>query len=139
MKTTSKFSVLPFYLLISLLFATSSKVIAQNQSVALKDFKIIIEKTKTGIKMKGIEGSAWQELSFSLNNDQSQTITPYGMVDTHKIPVNNSTKFPDYIFTITKTDKGIELKGIKGTAWTNLSFSLTQKQAFNQYGMVEPD
>ena len=44
----------------------------------MKDFKIIIEKTDNGIKMKSEKGSAWINLSFSLNNYRAQAVDEYG-------------------------------------------------------------
>jgi hypothetical protein len=43
------------------------------------------------------------------------------------------------LFTITKTNDGIVLKGIEGTAWTDLSFSLSEngRQAIDQFGMTK--
>ena len=44
----------------------------------------------------------------------------------------------DFLFTMTKTKNGIELKGTEGTAWTELKFSLAEnkKQVINQLGIT---
>ena len=52
----------------------SSELMAQEKKAELKDFKIIIEKTDKGIKMKSTKGSAWIDLSFSLNNYRPQAV-----------------------------------------------------------------
>ena len=128
-------------LLITVFFLTASaELIAQEKkSTDSKDFKIVVEKTDNGIKMQGIEGSAWIDLSFSLNNKQPQAIDEYGMTELHRVSSNKDSNLADFLFTITKTEKGIELKGIEGTAWIELSFSLAEntKQAIDQNGMTK--
>jgi len=139
MKTKLNFKRLFSTLLIGILFLTAtSKLIAQEKKAELKDFKIIVEKTDNGIKMKSIEGSAWIDLSFSLNNYQSQAVDEYGMTKLDNVSENKDKTLADFLFTITKTENGIEFKGIEGTAWTELKFSLDEnkKKAINQFGMT---
>jgi len=104
----------------------------------LKNFKVVVEKTDKGIKLQSIEGSAWIDLSFSINNDRPQAIDEYGMTELNKISSDKDSNLADFLFTITKTENRIILKGIEGTAWTDLSFSLLEngKQAINQFGMT---
>src|SRR5690606_28993543 len=104
----------------------------------LKDFKLIVEKTDNGIKMKSEKGSAWIDLAFSLNNYQPQAVDEYGMTELKKVSENKDGNLADFLFTITKTENGIELKGIEGTAWTELKFSLAEnkQQAIDQFGMT---
>ena len=51
----------------------------------------------------------------------------------------NDENLSELLITITKTDYGISLKGLKGTAWIDLSFLLknSQKQMINQLGMTK--
>ena len=85
-----------------------------------------------------VVGSAWLDLSFSLNNDRPQAVDEYGMTELKNVSENKDEKLADFLFTITKTENGIELKGIEGTAWTELKFSLAEnkKQAIDQFGMT---
>jgi hypothetical protein len=118
----------------------SSELIAQEKKADdLKSFKVVVEKTENGIKMQSVEGSAWIDLSFSLNNDKPQAIDEYGMTELNKISSEKDSNLADFLFTITKTENGIVLKGIEGTAWTDLSFSLLEngKQAIDQFGMTK--
>ncbi len=118
----------------------SSELIAQEKkSNDLKNFKVVVEKTDNGIKMQSIEGSAWIDLSFSINNDRPQAIDEYGMTELNKISSEKDSNLADFLFTITKTENGFILKGIEGTAWTDLSFSLLEngKQAIDQFGMTK--
>ncbi|QEC51918.1 hypothetical protein EDD80_11539 [Anseongella ginsenosidimutans] len=124
------------------LLITNSALFAQKEKSAdLKDFKIVVEKTEDGIKMQSIEGSAWTNLSFSIKKDQPQAIDEYGMTYLDNVSSDKNPRLADFLFTITKTDNGIALKGIEGTAWTSLSFSIAEngKQAIDQYGMAKPN
>jgi hypothetical protein len=118
----------------------SSELIAQEKKADdLKSFKVVVEKTENGIKMQSIEGSAWVDLSFSINNDKPQAIDEYVMTELNKISSDKDSNLTNFLFTITKTENGIVLKGIEGTAWTDLSFSLLEnrKQAIDQFGMTK--
>jgi len=141
MKTKLNFRKLITNSLIAVFVLTvSSELIAQEKkSNDLKNFKVVVEKTDNGIKMQSVEGSAWIDLSFSINNDRPQAIDEYGMTELNKISSEKDSNLADFLFTITKTENGIVLKGIKGTAWTDLSFSLLEngKQAIDQFGMTK--
>ncbi len=140
MKTILNFRKTNLILLIfaiSLMGCSSLKNTEQKSS-ELKDFKLIVEKTDNGIKMKSEKGSAWIDLAFSLNNYQPQAVDEYGMTELKKVSENKDGNLADFLFTITKTENGIELKGIEGTAWTELKFSLAEnkQQAIDQFGMT---
>ena len=140
MKPKLNFTKLILNLLIVVFSLTvSSKLIAQEKkSTELKDFKIVVEKTENGIKLLSTKGSAWIHLSFSLNNDRPQAIDEYGMADLDKISSEKDANLADYLFTVSNNENKVVLKGIAGTAWTDLSFILPQngKQEIDQYGMV---
>lgn len=122
-----------------LLFLTAtSELVAQEKPTELKDFKVIIEKTEDGIKMKSEKGSAWVDLSFSLNNLRAQAVDEYGMTELENTSENKDENLANFLFTVSTTENGIELKGIKGTAWTELKFTIAKnkKQAIDQFGMT---
>ena len=141
MKAKLNFKRLIPNLLIAVFVLTAScNLLAQEKkSTDLKDFKVVVERTENGIKMQSIEGSAWLNLTFSINNYQPQAIDEYGMTELNKISSNKDSNLADFLFTISKTENGIVLKGIEGTAWTDLSFSLAEngKQAIDQFGMTK--
>jgi arginine repressor len=141
MKTRFKFKKLIMNTLIAVFILTaSSELIPQEKkSDNLKSFKVVVEKTDNGIKMQSVEGSAWVDLSFSISNDRPQAVDEYGMTELNKISSDKDSNLADFLFTITKTENGIVLKGIEGTAWTDLSFSLLKngKQAIDQFGMTK--
>jgi len=139
MKTNMNFKRPFSMILMALLFlTTTSELIAQEKTVELKEFKLVVEKTDDGIKMKSEKGSAWIDLSFSLKNDRPQAVDEYGMTEMNNVSENKDENLADFLFTITKTENGIELKGIEGTAWTELKFSLSEnkRQAIDQFGMT---
>lgn len=111
---------------------------AQETRKALNDFKITIEKNGNEIIMKCSEGCAWIDLTYE-NKKEFQAINESGMTEIkgdQSEAKENSSKF---LITISKSDNGISLKGLKGTAWIDLSFSLrnNQNQMINQFGMIE--
>lgn len=53
--------------------------VATNKDPKLADFLFTITKTKEGITLTGIEGTAWKELSLTLKKNSSQTIDQFGM------------------------------------------------------------
>ncbi len=143
MKTKSNFktAILNLFIPLFVLTASLGSVAQEKKSTNLNDFKLVVEKTESGIKMQGVKGTAWIDLSFTINNDRPQAIDEYGMTDLNNVSSNEDSNLADFLFTITRTDKGIELKGIEGTAWTDLSFSLAEngKQAIDQNGMTKLD
>ncbi|HMR88978.1 MAG TPA: hypothetical protein PKD51_12530 [Saprospiraceae bacterium] len=127
-------------LIVILLVSTSFRLSAQNQDTTnLRDFKIVIENTDTGIKMQSLKGCAWIDLSFSLKNYNTQYIDEYGMTEKEKLSDQNDTTLANFLITLTKTKEGITLQGIEGTAWKELKFSFAKngRQVIDQFGMVE--
>ena len=88
--------------------------------------------------MHSVQGTAWKALSFSLNNTEQQAIDAHGMTDLKKVSSSKDSILADFLFTIAKTDRGIELKGIKETAWTEFSFLLSEngKQVIDHNGIT---
>ncbi|RYG05240.1 MAG: hypothetical protein EOO02_04230 [Chitinophagaceae bacterium] len=119
-------------------YADQSKYILKDVEFELKKFKIIIEKNASGIMLKSLKGSAWEKLSFSLDDDRPQAVDGMGMTTFKKDATGRYASAQDFLFTITKTKEGILLKGVKGTAWKELSFTLlnNQPQAIDQNGMT---
>ncbi len=140
-KSNSNSPFLSFLIAVLVLTGSSDLVAQEKKSSGLKDFKVVVEKTENGIKMQGIEGSAWIDLSFSINNDRPQAIDEYGMTNLDKISPNKNSDLADFLFTIATTKNGMVLKGVEGTAWTDLSFSLNEngKRAIDQFGMTSLD
>lgn len=136
-----KFKKLFIYALIAVfgILGTSEIKAQENNAADFKDFLVTIEKTKDGVKLYNSKGSAWTELSFTLKPYVPQAIDEYGMADLGQQSIEKDPKFADFLFTIMKTEKGILLKGLEGTAWTELSFSMKEygRQNIDQFGMAE--
>lgn len=126
-------------LLILMFVLIASSLILMAKEKKSTDFKIIMEKTDDGIKMTCENGCAWKELTFSINEFEWQTVDEYGMTEVNKSSSDKEPKQAEFLFTLKKTKEGIILKGIEGTVWTDLSFSLLkyQRQAIDKLGMTE--
>ena len=87
MKTNLNYKWTASNLLIAVIVLTaSSELIGQEKkSTDLKYFKIIVENTKDGIIMQSVQGCAWIDLSFSINNDRPPAIDEYEMTELGKV------------------------------------------------------
>jgi hypothetical protein len=116
-----------------LLLCTTNVNAQEEKRSAIADFHITIRNTPNGIALTSSKGSAWVTLEFNLPYDKPQAINEYGMTDPVKGLENGS-----YLFTITRTHSGIKLKGLQGTAWIDLEFTLppNKAQSIDQLGMA---
>ncbi|SEA03157.1 hypothetical protein [Bizionia paragorgiae] len=141
MKTVPNFKALIKTVCISAcLVLGSTELMAQDKnSQQPNDFRIIIEKSGNQIKMESDKGAAWVKLSLSPDNTTPQTIDEYGITDVNNVNSKKDPKLADFLFTITKTKNGVKLKGIEGTDWKDLEFSLIadQKQMINRSGVLQ--
>ncbi len=111
-----------------------SKTLENNSTNRQEDpdpFDIVITNTHSGLKFKCLSGCSWIDLAFSLPQNKSQKVGFNGMINNH-----NSNSFLFSIKKISKLD--IALKGLEGTVWNNLKFSIAENetQRLNQFGMV---
>ncbi|MFT4568875.1 MAG: hypothetical protein ACI9FN_003845 [Saprospiraceae bacterium] len=102
------------------------------------DFEISIEKDDGEIIMTCESGCAWIDLSYK-NDEPKQAINEYGMTDMANNELKAESDLANFFFTVTRTKDGITLEGIEGTAWIDLSFTLSEgeNQKINQFGMTE--
>ncbi len=126
-KTKSKKQTIYLLIAIATLFVAAFLLKNQKKSTESNDFHLVIGSTEDGIKLKSSEGSAWKELTFNLEVGDSQAINEYGMTDldekSEPSESSESTKLTHYLFVITKTETGINLNGIEGVSFKNLSLS----------------
>lgn len=52
-----------------------------SKDAGLADFLFTVAKTKDGIMLNGVKGTAWKKLTFTLSKDQSQKIDQMGMTE----------------------------------------------------------
>ena len=106
----------------------------------LSPFLILVETTEDGVNLVCMEGCAFKELSFSLKNFVSQAIDQNGMCSADRKYAEKNAHSPQFLFTLIKTNEGIQLNGIEGTAWKELSFSCHGgmcHQFIDQNGMTD--
>lgn len=129
---------------LSVLFSIGVSFFAFSQNKSSEKptgFLFSVQKTPDGILLKGLEGCAWKELSFTLVSGGTQTIDQYGMVTSDSGQKNQNGSLANFKIIIKKTKKGIELEGKEGTSFLNLKYSGgpdDRVQLINNNGMVEP-
>ncbi len=127
-------------LICTFLMISCNRSASSKQNASLKPFKIKIEKNEEEIKLQCLNGCRWKELTFTKNNYQPQAINEFGMVEPGKEKSTDSgNNLASFLFTVTKTQDGIELVGKKGTAWKELQFGLPnfKTQLIDQMGMTK--
>lgn len=122
--------LLPLLAILVYSFSNEKEVIKEsNNSNA---FTITIEKDNDEVKLECLEGCAWKELTFKDTKNNSNIIDFYG-VSSEKGDTDSG-----FAFIVESKNNGVNLKSLKGTAWTNLSFTLPsdRKQMIDRNGMV---
>jgi hypothetical protein len=124
--------------------AYSVKMADQNKNVEIAfsevtnylfDFQIVLETTENGIKFSSQHGCVWKELSY-ISNDE-QIIDQNGIRGSSNLSDSKDSKF---LISVKKSENGLILKGLKGTAWLGLTYNCTSNncsQAIDQNGMSE--
>ncbi len=135
--------VFKIFFLPLLLMLSTSCILSQEKKETeyVKEFLVIVEHSDSNkIKLQCKEGCAWKKLTFSLSEDsKTQLIDEYGMTDIQSVNSKKSKNLSNFLFTVKKIDNTYKLKGVEGTAWTDLTFSIlpNRKQAVNKLGMTE--
>lgn len=117
---TYMLTMLGISILIFSSFCISAKTCKEK---AESEFLILVETTKDGIKLTSEKGCAWKELVVKVNSYVPRTIDQFGIVTSGSDSNIKDSTLSDFRFVIKKTNNGVVLDGISGTAWTNLSFS----------------
>ena len=60
---------------------TKLRKVSTEKDTNLADYLFTITETKDGVKLIGVEGTAWKELIFTLVEDEKQIIDQFGVVD----------------------------------------------------------
>lgn len=55
--------------------------VSTSKDPEISDYLFTIAKTKDGISLTGIEGTAWNELRFSLQENAKQSVDQFGMTE----------------------------------------------------------
>jgi hypothetical protein len=101
-------------------------------------FVIELEKTETGLKLIGVKGTAFKELTFSLRDKYKQRIDEYGMVMKETSANGVDANLADFEFSIEKINNEYHLVSKKGTGWEQLkfTFSINNKAELNESGIL---
>ena len=110
--------------LLILLIASNYNAYSQKKPTdKLSDFVIVISQNDKAIVLESSKGCAWKELIFETQKEQG--IDNFGMSNDY-----NAKKDLKFYFTIIRTKTEFLLKGIKGTAWKELRFSINNNKKY---------
>jgi hypothetical protein len=135
MKIQTKFRI-AFLSVLLLVFTSASSL----NLIQLDNGKFVIEleKTETGLKLIGIKGTAFKELTFTLRDKYKQKIDEHGMVMKATSEDGIDKSLPDFEFSIEKINNEYHLVSKKGTGWDQLkfTFSINNKAVLNESGIL---
>lgn len=110
------------------------------QTTESSSFVISIKTNGNKIILESEKGTAWKDLTYTLidEKDKIQVVDEYGVGSLEKVSKNKDNSLANFLFKIEKTAQGLRLKGIEGTAWKNLSFTLADNrfQKIDNLGML---
>lgn len=105
-----------------------------------KKFAITIENVGNDVlKFKCPSNCAWLELSFYSKYKPMELLDEYGMTTVGYSRTTIDERLADFLFSVDLKDDKIFLKGLHGTAWTELNFPLPTGgiRTFNETGVEE--
>ena len=137
MRTKMNFKLLFSLFLVGL---QTINMLSQESKSKHSEFLIEIKMSENEIKLKNMKESNWKELTYkkSKNKAFSFLINKNGMYQLQESKLNTRKKVSNFVFTVNKTEKGLKLKGIKGTKWKDLELeNINTSYSFfiNQNGM----
>ena len=127
-----------FFTLIVFVFGLNSCSQAKSQS-EIKDFFFQIESVDNQLKLTSKTGCGWAELNLHIAPDDKIYLDEYGAMYTledRDFETSNAAKF---LIAMTITDDRIQLEGLEGTTWENLSFDCPDQNCFKavtQKGLI---
>ena len=135
-KQTKHIIGINFFLLLILVF--SADLTAQkSSSIKIYKFQILVETNEESIKLTGQEGCSFKELTYNIGLNRPQAIDQDGMT-TLEMTKQGETKQRMFLFTITKTDNGLNFEAFEGTSWKKLNFECPKNscsQIIDENGM----
>ena len=111
-------------------FYANSIFMKQNyRTTESSDFVIYVKTNDNKIIMKCEKGCAWKELTYTINKkNETQVVDEYGVTLLKNHLDKKNASLAGFLFKVEKTKQGLKLKGIEGTAWIELSFSLRENR-----------
>ena len=141
MKTNQRIFILLGVLIIgAITLYVGSNLSKKNKSSSeLSNFVISIKTNGNQIIMTCEKGCAWKELSYTVTSDLNEetVIDEYGVQLRKDVSEKRDASLANFLFKIQKVKKGLKLKGIEGTAWVELGFTLAENrfQKIDNLGM----
>ncbi|MEM6516200.1 MAG: M56 family metallopeptidase [Bacteroidota bacterium] len=110
------------------------KEISDENNNRKDSFLVTVAKNGKALELNCESGCKWSHLVLEPNTNE-YIINDYGFSEGKTIETDQFT------FAIKANNNGVQLNGLKGTAWLDLAFSLSgnKKQAINQLGMTTFD
>ncbi|GAB4160366.1 MAG: hypothetical protein Tsb0033_16210 [Winogradskyella sp.] len=129
----STFLVLPILAILFYSFAEREyveKAKIEKPITETDSFLVFVEKTGNTLELRCESGCKWNHLVLEPKSE------PY-IINDYGFSEGNTLDTDRFAFSIEPNQSGVLLYGLKGTAWVDLAFSLSenQKQAVNQLGM----
>lgn len=129
----STFLVLPILAILFYSFAEREyveKAKIEKPITETDSFLVFVEKTGNTLELRCESGCKWSHLVLDPKSE------PY-IINDYGFSEGNTLDTDKFAFSIEPNQSGVLLYGLKGTAWVDLAFSLSenQKQAVNQLGM----
>jgi arginine repressor len=141
MKTNQRIYILAILIIGAItLYIGSSFTNQEKTSTESSDFVISIKTNDNKIILECEKGCAWKELTYTLiEGDEMKVVDEYGVGSLDSVSKNKDKSLADFLFKVEKTKQGLKLKGMEGTAWVELSFSLAENrfQRIDNLGMLK--
>lgn len=99
----------------------------------LSDFTIDVATSQDEVFLTCSKGCAWKTLTFNLfEYANPQAVNFFGMTQLNSEESDNDSE-KDFLFTVRRVGDKIQLQGIRGLAWSSLSF--IPEGTVNQFGV----
>lgn len=142
MKTNQRIYILLGILIIGAitLYVGSILTNQNKRTTESSDFVLSLKTNNNKIILECEKGCAWKDLTYTLiKGDEIKVVDEYGVGSLNKVSGNKTATLANFLFKIEKTKQGLKLKGIQGTAWVELSFTLAENrfQKIDNLGMLQ--
>lgn len=120
-----------------ILLPSNDSFAQEEKSIKVTPFEIYVTQTNEGVDLICDQGCAWKRLAFNTPNKyKPQGINQLGMTQISGAEQSDDDT-DNFLFTIQKTNEGVSLSSLNGTAWRSLSFSIKngQKRKLTELGV----
>lgn len=111
-----------------------------SQGTGPENFAIRVGLDGSGVELTCERGCAWRTLGFGpLGIGEAKAVDNYGMTGVDRARTEDESAGVPFRFTVERTEQGVRLTGVDGTAWRELAFSCRPRacnQAIDRNGMT---